>query len=225
MQRGMKLARAAKRAKRLHAGDPQPGVIMTRARMMVSLGLLASLAACANETTSPATADLQPSFRLASNPPPPPIDTGTAPTGSVQTSFAVTYFFNPVGSSGFLMFDKTQDGSTEVDKNAQVRLHNGTFSGKGSLSADVNGDLEGGLLLVDLASVNSELSRFAGCEQAAGEVVPTAAPDDREDTGCFSLTFDGATLDGVPVPFVLEPSCRPGDPRRVCVRTEDIPTQ
>ncbi len=198
---------------------------MTRVRMMVPLALLASLAACSNESTSPASADLDPAYAFfASNPPPPPIDTGTAPTGSTQTSFAVKYFFNPVGSSGYLMFDKTQEGSTEIDKNAQVRFHNGTFSGKGSIGADTTGAVAGGLRLVNRASENRGLRHFAGCAPPGAEVEATAAPDDRPDSGCFSLTFDGATLDGVSIPFLLEPACRQDDPRRICVRTEDTST-
>ena len=192
---------------------------------LVALALLSTAAACEQVVTAPKMSDVPTINALVSNPPPPPIDSGAAAVGNASIVFAVTYFFNPVGNSGYLMFDNNQEGSTEVDKNAQVRLHNGTFSGKGTLATDVNGDGAGGLLVVNLASVVTSLSSFAGCAQEV-PTETTAAPDGepRDEAGCFSLTFSDATLDGETIPFELQPSCREGDPRRQCVRTGDEST-
>ncbi len=179
-----------------------------KAITLTALTLALASAACQEATTSPqitGAPELQYAF---GNPPPPPIDTGAA--GYSQDAPAtfytlqVTYFFNPVGSAGYLKFDKNQEGSTEIDKNAQVRLSQGTFSGKGFVTLAASG---GSPLVIDLSTV-TQGSSFSSCSTT--ETTPTATEDTRSDGGCFALTFSGVTRNGVSTgsPFVLVPGCR-----------------
>ena len=75
--------------------------------------------------------------------------------------------------------------------------------------------------MIDLSLVDSNLSSFAGCEQ----VVTTTGTEseqieERPDTGCFSVTFNGVTIDDAPTTLTLEPVCRPDDTRPRCVRVD-----
>lgn len=174
---------------------------------LTALTLALVSAACQEATTSPQISG-GPELRYSTdNPPPPPIDTGAVAYEegtSTYYTLQVTYFFNPVGNAGFLKFDKNQDGSTEIDRNAQVRYSQGTFSGMGFVSI---AEPSGSELVIDLSTVTQE-SSFSSC--SATEPAPTATTDTRPEGGCFALTFSGVTRDGITTssPFVLVPACQ-----------------
>ncbi len=192
-----------------------------KAITLTALTLALASAACQEATTSPqitGAPELQYAF---GNPPPPPIDTGavgaTQDAPSTFYTLQVTYFFNPAGNAGYLKFDKSQDGSTDVDKNAQVRYSQGTFSGKGFVTIAESG---GSQLVIDLSTV-TPASSFSSCSAPAA---PSATADTRQEGGCFSLTFSGVTRDGIATsPFVLVPGCRTERTGDIipCVRPSD----
>jgi hypothetical protein len=180
---------------------------MKRTTLAVLTFVLVS-AACQETTTSPQVSGV-PELRYAfDNAPPPPIDTGAVGASqdaqSTYYSLAVTYFFNPTGNAGYLKFDKNQEGSTEVDMNAQVRYSQGVFSGKGFVTLVESPTSQ---LVIDLSTV-TQASTFSSC--AAPETAPSATADTRPEGGCFALSFRGVTRNeaSTGVPFVLVPSCR-----------------
>ncbi|MEP6508865.1 MAG: hypothetical protein ABJC63_11620 [Gemmatimonadales bacterium] len=176
---------------------------------LTALTLALVSAACQEATTSPQISgvpDLRYSF---DNAPPPPIDTGAVGASqdaqSTTYTFQVTYFFNPTGNAGYLKFDKNQDGSTEIDKNAQVNYSQGTFSGKGFVTI---AEASGSELVIDLSTVTQASSSFSSC--SAPVITPSSTADTRPEGGCFALTFSGVTRNGTATssPFVLVPGCR-----------------
>lgn len=183
---------------------------------------LALVSAACQETTTPPQASGVPELRYAyDNPPPPPIDTGAVGAtqdaqAGIYNTLAVTYFFNPTGNAGYLKFDKNQEGSTEIDKNAQVRYSQGVFSGKGLLTL---AETPTSQLVIDLATVR-QTSSFSSC--SAPVTAPSATADTRPEGGCFALSFSGVTRNGSAIssPFVLIPGCRSTESGEIvpCVR-------
>jgi hypothetical protein len=146
-------------------------------RFITLLALLAVVGCEARVTAPSGIAPTAPSdyvdrivFEL---PPPPPTDTGVvASSGAGYGTFNVTYLLNRPGTNGFLHFNLAQPEGTTASNGARVSYHNGTFSGKGTLSYLSTG----GTVTIDLSSV-SPASTFQGC-----------------DKGCFQVGFDSATL-------------------------------
>ncbi len=174
---------------------------------LTALTLALASAACQEATTAPQKSGVPELSYSFDNPPPPPIDTGAVAIQEGETTFytlQVRYFFNPAGNSGYLKFDRNQDGSTEIDKNAQVRYSQGVFSGKGLVTITESGGSE---LVIDLSTVTGA-SNFSSC--SAPVTAPSATGDARQEGGCFALTFSGATRNGISTstPFVLVPGCR-----------------
>lgn len=143
-----------------------------------------ALAACQQMTTEPAAAPDLSIRSLVSNPPPPPIDSGSVGySEGTNTTFnlRVTYFFNKTANSGWLKFD-SEMGDASVDKNAQVRFSSGQFSGKGTITI---GDVS-----IDLTKV-SQTSQFGSCESwgsIIGPDIPTSTTDSAP-VGCFNLVI------------------------------------
>ena len=219
---------------------------------LVVLALVIGIAACQEVATSPqasadlSTANLNPRYREASNPPPPPIDTGgqvTFAASATSTSFKwadpfqpwsarlastaldpcpgtpsdiilnVTYMLNNGGTSGYLHFSSNKGDSVWASSNGMVKLHDGVFDGKGQIAMVIDGCQ----LVLNLASVNSELSSFGGCG-VFEEVVILDAPS-RPPTGCFIVHFDQVTLNGVDIggaDLTAAPECTPEDTRPEC---------
>ena len=223
---------------------------MKRAPLAV-LALVVGFVACQETTTSPPqattdrTADLNPLY-AASNPPPPPIDTGGRVSFSASTSatsfrwvdpgesnfrFAsralvpcngtptgfilhVTYMLNSGGRSGYLHFSSNKGDSVWASSNGMVKMHDGIFDGKGTIAVV----LDGCTLVINLASVNSNLSAFAGCGVFTEDLAPTASPT-RPPTGCFTVHFDEVTLNGEDIggaDLQAAPECVAGDERQEC---------
>ena len=220
---------------------------------LVVLALVLGIAACQEVATSPqATADLNtaninPRYREASNPPPPPIDTGgkvTFDASASATSFKwadpfqpwsvrlasaavdpcpgsptgiilnVTYMLNQGGTSGYLHFSSNKGDSVWASSNGMVKMHDGAFDGKGQIAMIIDGCQ----LVINLASVNSELSSFAGCGVFTEDIAPTDAPT-RPPAGCFSVRFDEVTLNDVDIGGAWldeAPECVPADTRPEC---------
>ncbi len=180
-------------------------------RIALAVVAVLSLAACQQTITEP-TAATNLSIRMfGSNPPPPPIDSGSVgySEGTSTTRFFlnVTYFFNKTANSGWLKFD-SELGDATVDKNAQVRYSNGQFSGKGIITV--------GDVVIDLSKV-SQTSRFSSCE-SWGTVVgttDTAPTSDSAPIGCFNLVIGDVAGSRI---FLTE-KCTANqiyDPREVC---------
>ena len=215
------------------------------------LALVIGIAACQEAATSPQatadlnTANLNPRYGEASNPPPPPIDTGgrVSFTGATATSFKwadpfqpwsarlasaaldpctgtpseiilnVTYMLNNGGTSGYLHFSSDKGDSVWASSNGMVKMHDGVFDGKGAIAMIIDGCQ----LVLDLSSVNSELSSFGGCG-VFEDVVILDAPT-RPPTGCFIVHFDEVTLNGVDIggaDLEAAPECVPEDERQGC---------
>ena len=183
----------------------------------LSLALIVSavsLVACKEMVTAPgASSDLSARYLVAANPdnpPPPDVDTqSVGSSGGTTFTLNVRYFFNKVGSSGWIKFD-SEAGDVSVDKNAQIRYSQGVFSGKGVVTV--------GTLAIDLSRV-SQTSQFSSCESwsapiGTGDAVTTA---DTAPVGCFNLVIGGAS--GSPDIYLTEgcPTSKDVyDPRKVC---------
>jgi hypothetical protein len=187
---------------------------------LATLAIIAA-AACQDAVTSPQNAaELRDA--VASNPPPPKIDTGatgrfqpaatlrTQPTGLLQPRFTVS------GAPRATAFDFEQNAfffSVPVDylfnptQNAG-HLHfqndpNGVDASSNGMVKYSHGDFSGkgiltietneGTLIIYLASVNDALSQFGPCG----------------DGPCFHVFFDHATLDGVDGTVDMETGCSP----------------
>jgi hypothetical protein len=115
------------------------------------------LAACQQMTTEPATNSDLSIKMLVSNPPPPPIDSGSVGytgTSTNRTFFLqLTYFMNKPGTNGWLTLING-DGNTS-DPNARVSVHNGEVTGKGNWFIDLG---DGDNLKLDLGSIDGRSS-------------------------------------------------------------------
>jgi hypothetical protein len=179
-------------------------------RIALAVAAVVTLAACQQMTTEPTAATNLSIRTLVSNPPPPPIDSGSVGySGSTNTNFFlnVTYFFNKTANSGWLKFD-SEAGDATVDKNAQVRFSSGQFSGKGIITV--------GNVTIDLSRV-SQSSRFASCA-AWGTVVAgdAATTSDTAPVGCFNLVIGNADGTSTYLTEKCPISKDAYDPRAVC---------
>jgi len=143
----------------------------------LAVAAVALAAACA-DATSPSAAARTPGSpnALIGNPPPPPLDTGSyASTQQGQTpTFVATYFLNPVDNNGWIHFPNGQQSDgVIISPDASIRYHKGEVSGKGTIMAPVSG----GIILVDLSTVN------------------TGKFNNSCDGGCAEIPFTGTFTD------------------------------
>jgi hypothetical protein len=131
-------------------------------RIALAVVTVIGLAACQQMTTEPA-ANPNLSIRMfGSNPPPPPIDSGSVGydgTTSTRLFFLnLTYFMNKPGTNGWLTL--IDGGGNTSDPDARVSVHNGVVSGKGNWFIA----LDGGILQLDLGKIDrrSSFSRDKG---------------------------------------------------------------
>lgn len=126
-------------------------------RIAIAVVAVIGLAACQQMTTEPA-ANSNLSIRMfGSNPPPPPIDSGSVGySGSTNTGFTLvlTYFMNKPGTNGWLTLVET--GGATGDPDARVSFHDGVVSGKGTWTIPTD---DGGHVVLDLSSLGDG-SRF-----------------------------------------------------------------
>lgn len=204
-----------------------------KGKRAVALALVVGMAGCSELATTPQqTVDLAPSYGRVDNPPPPPADLEAVGTffpdgGSETASLApnvvgnisgdfvlnVSYLFNKPGNSGWVHFDKQQDENVNIPNGAQVKMSQDVFSGKGIVEVTLGASL----LIFDLASVlQAPASWFASCGPAAPPAPSVANAVPRPEGGCFTLTFEDATLDGVPGSVLLQAQCTVDDPRPIC---------
>lgn len=165
---------------------------MRSAVPVLAVAVLALAAGCADSTSPTAAVVRAPASpsALVGNPPPPPIDTGSyASTPQGGFSLNATYFLNPSGNSGFIHFPSGQPVGVSISPNAQIRYHQGTVTGMGTITAPVSG----GIVSIDLSSINS--GRFPGaCKDGCAAVPFTGTYTDK--SGETSSFTDGLLIIG-----------------------------
>lgn len=148
---------------------------MRRFMPALALATAALVVACA-DTTAPGAAVRTPAAPSATigHPPPPPLDTGSY-AATPQGAFPVyaTYFLNPAMTNGWIHFPNQQAAGVSISSDAAIRYHQGDVSGKGTITAPV----AGGIILVDLSTVNS--GKF----------------NESCDGGCAEIPFRGTFID------------------------------
>lgn len=168
---------------------------MRRSVPALAVATVVLITACA-DATSPHAAVRTPGSPSAQfgNPPPPPEDTG-AVASTQQGTFALqtTYFLNPAGTNGWVHFPNGQQADgVVISPDAAIRYHQGTVSGKGTITAP----LDGGIIVVDLSNVNS--GRFNGsCDGACAEIPFTGTFTDQG--GNSTPTSGILTVGGKPI--------------------------
>ena len=212
------------------------GVSVKRSALVLAAAF--AVAACQDGSTAPQARDLNTAQDRFSNPPPPPIELGALATFTASTSFAqfntaalipecegfvapsngivlpVKYMYNPAGNSGFLHFEDSPDSYLDADANGMIRMQDGDFTGKGVVTFV----FQGCPLVIHLDSVNDLASQFAACGTFSEEI-DTEITAERDEFGCFSLTFDRVTLGGEEIGGAqLEdvPPCVENDTRPAC---------
>jgi hypothetical protein len=181
-------------------------------RTVLAVLSVIGLAACQQMTTEPSANQTLSIRSVVSNPPPPPIDSGSVGLdGSTNTTFTlnITYFFNKTANTGWIKFD-SELGDASVDKNAQIRYSSGLFSGKGTVTI---GDVS-----IDLSRV-SQASQFSSCEVwstvvGTGDTTPTT--NDTAPVGCFNIVINNADGTSTYLPEKCPTSKDVYDPRAVC---------
>lgn len=166
------------------------------------LAVAAMTAAACSDSPSPAVmvaGNPSRDYVAPSNPPPPPLDSGSYSSSEYGTSsrINITYFLNRPGTHGWLTFQKSQEAGTLVDRNARISYSKGEVSGTGTLSYLV----PQGRVSIDLASV-SDRSTFAN-----------------SDRGYFNLIFNAGTFTdagGKTVPLSRSTSLGINPPKDPC---------
>ncbi|MBA3657147.1 MAG: hypothetical protein H0W69_07335 [Gemmatimonadaceae bacterium] len=98
--------------------------------------------------------------------PPPPIDF-VGETSAEYSAFTGTYFLNGPGTNGWISFSKQQPAGTSLSSpSARITFHDGTLSGKGTLTLTGSG----GILVVDLSTGLSGANLFGSCTSTCGSL-------------------------------------------------------
>lgn len=82
----------------------------------------------------------------------------TVQPGCTSFTVPVRYLFNEPSNSGYVHFSDDADNAVGSSSNGMVKFAHGDFSGGGTLEIQT----ECGLIVIDLSSVNDELSDFFG---------------------------------------------------------------